>query len=317
LRQAGSGKLSAAQLLQFSFGDRREEWTMRIPGLQGLSPVALARQAVTDFVGDDMMTYAAALAYHVLFSLFPFIIFLIALLAFLNLSDFFDWLRQQAQIFLPEQAIQPVDQVIAQLRQQQGGLLSFGVIVALWSASAGVRATMHALNVAYNVQEGRPSWKLYLLSVLYTVGIAAMLIIAALLLALGPQTMQWLAYQIGLEEAFVTLWTWLRWPVVVLLLSLAVAAVYYVAPDVEQRFRFITPGAIISVFSWIAASLAFNYYVRNFANYNAMYGSIGTIIVLLLYFFISSAVLLFGAEVNAVIEHHAPEGKQPGEKTLH
>jgi membrane protein len=176
---------------------------------------------------------------------------------------------------------------------------------------------MNALNKAYDVEEGRPWWKLYPLSVLYTVGIAAMLIAAAVLLVVGPEAVQWLAQQVGLEQLFVILWTWLRWPVVLFLLTLAVAVVYYVAPDVEQDFRFITPGAVLSVIVWIAASLAFDYYVRNFADYSVMYGSIGTIIVLLLYFFISGAVLLFGAEVNAVIEHHAPIGKEPSEKKLH
>ncbi len=118
-------------------------------------------------------------------------------------------------------------------------------------------------------------------------------------------------------QIVVTLWTWLRWPVAVLLLILAVATIYYVTPDVEQDFRFITPGSTIAVLVWIGASVGFGYYVQNFADYSATYGSIGAIIVLLVYFFISAAVLLFGAEVNAVIEHHAPTGKNPGEKALH
>jgi membrane protein len=144
------------------------------------------------------------------------------------------------------------------------------------------------------------------------------LLIAAALLLIDPKTMQWLVHQLGLTQFFAAMWTWwLRWPVVLLLLTMAVAVVYAVAPDVEQRFRFITPGAFLAVIVWIAASLAFNYYVRNFADYNAMYGSVGTMIVLFLYFFISSTVLLFGAEINAVAEHHAPAGKNPGEKKAH
>jgi membrane protein len=294
-----------------------QELSMRIPGLRGLGPVALIKESIKGFFDDDMATYAAALAYQVLFSIFPFIIFLIALLGFLNLSDFFDWLLKQAQFLLPQQAMDQVNRVIHELKQPQGGLLSFGAIVALWSASAGIRAIMNALNKAYDVKEGRPAWKLYPLSILYTIGIAALLIVAAALFLVGPQAMQWLAHQIRLEHFFVVLWTWLRWPVVLLLLTLVVAVIYYVAPDVEQDFRFITPGAVLAVVVWIASSLAFDYYVRNFANYSATYGSIGTIIVLLLYSYISAAVLLFGAEINAVIEHHAPTGKDPGEKKLH
>ena len=149
-----------------------------------------------------------------------------------------------------------------------------------------------------------------------TLGLAALLILATGLMAVGPQWIGWLAEQVGLGRLFVLLWTWLRWPVAIVLLMLAVALIYYVAPDVEQEFRFITPGAILAVLVWVAASLGFGYYVNSFANYNAMYGSLGAIIVLLLYFFLSAAVLLFGAEVNAVIEHHAAEGKDPGEKHL-
>jgi membrane protein len=294
-----------------------DEESMQMPKLQGLGFVAVIKKSVKDFFAHDMPTYAAALAYNVLFSLFPFILFLISLLAFLNLSGFFDWLRQQAEAFFPPQAVPQINQILAQLQQRQRGLLSFSVIIALWSASAAIRATMKALNMVYGVEENRPVWKLYLLSFLYTIGIAAMLILAAALLVLGPQAMQWLTQQVGLEQYFVMLWLWLRWPVVLFLLTSAVAVIYYAAPDVQQRFQFITPGAFLAVIVWIAASQAFNYYVRNLANYNAMYGSVGTMIVLLLYLYISTAVLLFGAEINAIIEHHAPDGKQPGEKTLH
>src|SRR6478735_12015298 len=115
---------------------------MRIPGLRGQSPFAILKDAVQRFVADDMITRASALAYEVLFSLFPFIIFLIALLGFLGLPGFFDWLRMHAQLVFPREAMQPINQVINDLQEHQGGLLSVGVIVALWSASAATRATM-------------------------------------------------------------------------------------------------------------------------------------------------------------------------------
>jgi membrane protein len=133
-------------------------------------------------------------------------------------------------------------------------------------------------------------------------------------MVLGPQVMEWLAGQIGMQEFVVTLWTILRWPLIVILLMFSVALMYYVMPDVKQKFRFITPGSVLAVVVWIVASLGFGYYVKTFADYNAMYGSIGAIIVLLLYFYISAAVLLLGAEMNAVIEHMSAEGKDPGEK---
>jgi membrane protein len=193
-------------------------------------------------------------------------------------------------------------------------LLSVGIVIALWTASAGVRLMMSAMNAAYDVVEGRPAWKRFPLSIFYTIGIAGMLLIAAALMVLGPQVMEWIASQVGLEDFIVTLWTIVRWPVVVILLMMAVALIYYVMPDVKQEFRFITPGSVLAVVVWIIASLGFGLYVKMFANYNAMYGSIGAIIVLLLYFYISAAVLLLGAEMNAVIEHMSTEGKDDGEK---
>jgi membrane protein len=290
---------------------------MQIPGLRGLGPARLVVQAVAQFLEHDMATYAAAVTYHVIFSLFPFMVFFIALLGFLDVSNFFDWLRQQAQTFFLEQTMHQINQVFDQLQQRRRGILSFGVIVSLWAASSGMRAVMNALNVVYGVKEARPAWKRYPLSLLYTIGIGLMLVVAAALVLAAPQTMQAVAQQVGMERFFTALWTWwLRWPAVVLLLTLTVAFVYGFAPDVEQRFRFVSPGALLAVVVWMSASLAFNYYVRNVKDFDEVYGSVGIIIVLLLYFFLSSVVLLFGAEINAVIEHHAPTGKNAGEKRI-
>ena len=289
---------------------------MLFPVLNGLPLGKVLIRTVKEFIDDEMSTYASALAYQMLFSLFPFILFLIALIGFLHLPDFFTWLREESAVVLPPQALEQVNPVIDQLQQSKGGLLSVGIVIALWTASAGVRLMMSAMNAAYDVVEGRPIWKRFPLSIFYTIGIAGMLLAAAGLMVLGPQVMGWLAGQVGLEDFVVTLWTILRWPVIVLLLMVAVAVMYYVMPDVKQKFRFITPGSVLAVVVWIVASLGFGFYVKTFADYNAMYGSIGAIIVLLLYFYISAAVLLLGAEMNAVIEHMSAEGKNPGEKTF-
>jgi membrane protein len=287
---------------------------MFFPHMKGQRLHRVMVRTITEFVDDEMSTYASALAYQMLFSLFPFILFLIALIGFLHLPDFFSWLRLQSELVLPPQALEQVNPVIDQLQQSKGGLLSVGIVIALWTASAGVRLMMSAMNAAYDVVEGRPAWKRFPLSIFYTVGIAGMLLVAAALMVLGPQVMGWIASQVGLEDFIVTLWTIVRWPVVVILLMMAVALIYYVMPDVKQEFRFITPGSVLAVVVWILASVGFGLYVKTFADYNAMYGSIGAIIVLLLYFYISAAVLLLGAEMNAVIEHMSTEGKDDGEK---
>ena len=287
---------------------------MIFPDLRGLPLHRVLVRTVKEFLDDEMSTYASALAYQALFSLFPFLLFLIALIGFLHLPDFFSWLRLQTELVLPPQALEQVNPVIDQLQQSKGGLLSVGIVIALWTASAGVRLMMSAMNAAYDVPEGRPVWKRIPLSIIYTVGLAGMLLVAAALMVLGPQVMEWIASQVGMQEFIVTLWTILRWPAIIILMMVAVAVIYYVMPDVKQKFRFITPGSVLAVVVWIVASLGFAYYVKTFADYNAMYGSIGAIIVLLLYFYISAAVLLLGAEMNAVIEHMSAEGKNPGEK---
>nr|MBF0683732.1 YihY/virulence factor BrkB family protein [Pseudomonas sp.] len=289
---------------------------MAILDTRGIGAFTLLKRTVKEFGKDDMSTYASALAYRALFSLFPFLLFLMALLGVLQLPEFFAWLREQASLVLPPAALEQVNPVIDQLQEQKSGLMSVGILVALWTASVGVRALMNAMNRAYDVEESRPTWKLTLLSLLYTVGIAVLLLTVAGLMVLGPQVMEWLAAQVGLQDIVVVLWSWLRWPVAIFLMMLIVALLYYVTPDVEQDFRFITPGSVLAVIVWIAASIGFGLYVQNFANYDATYGSIGAIIVLLLYFYISAAVLLFGAELNAVIEHASAEGKDPGDKEL-
>jgi len=287
---------------------------MKIAGFEGIDPVAVLVKAFRNFTSHDMSTYAAGLAYHVLFAIFPFIIFLIALFSFFELSDFFEWLRSQARAFLPPPAMDQVNRVINEMQLPQKGLLSLGAATALWLASQGIRAIISALNVAYDARETRPAWKLYPLSILYTAGAAAVLILAAGLLIVGPQAMQWLAQKVGLESLFVTLWTWVRLPAALLLVSLTVALIYYVAPDVPpgipHKFKLITPGSVLAVVIWAASSAGFSYYVQNFGNYSVTYGSIGAVIVLLLYLDLSAAALLYGAEVNAIIERHAAEEKQ-------
>ena len=287
---------------------------MTIPGVQGLVPITLIKRTVKYYLENDMLTHASALAFQALFSIFPFLIVLIAMLGILDLMQFFDWIRGQAGILLPDEAMDQVERVIDEVQRPPGGLISVGLMVALWVASGAMRVIINALNVVYKVEEGRPFWKLYPLSILYTLCIAGMLITAAILMVLGPQAMEWLAQQVGLEQLIVTLWTGLRWPVALTLLMLAVAFVYYMAPDVEQKIRFIIPGSALSVLGWVAASMGFGFYIQHFADYSAVYGSIGAVIVLMMYFYISAAVLLFGAELNAVIEDHVPSGKNLGEK---
>ena len=261
------------------------------------------KRAGKEFSEDDMMTYAAAMSYAVFFSLFPFIIFLLALLSFLGLGSVFDFLLQQASTVMPSNAQTMLSNIVNQIRgQASGGIMSFGVIIALWSASSAVRMTMHALNVAYDVED-RPGWKKFPLSILYALILAVLLIVSAGLMFAGPSLVEPIFRAVGLGSVvslLTTLWAFLRIPVAVLLLMLAVAIIYWLFPNVaSEPFRFVTPGAVIAVIVWILASLGFSYYVSNFSSYSATYGALASVIVLLLYFYISSLIVLFGAEINS------------------
>ena len=276
------------------------------------------KRAGKEFGDDDMATYSAAVAYQVFFSLFPFIIFLIALLGVLQLQSVFDFLLRQSEAVMPGSAQSMISNVVSQVQSQSsGGIMSFGVIVALWSASGGVRMMMHSMNVAYDVED-RPAWKKFPLSVLYALLLAVLLIVSATLLFMGPSLVQPIVSAVGLGSIFTTVWTYARIPVAVLLLMLTVGLIYWLFPNYKQPFRFITPGAVIAVIVWILASLAFSFYVANFSSYSATYGALASVIVLLLYFFITALILLFGAEINAetyrVIGQDDDDGEQQSSK---
>ena len=271
-------------------------------------------RSIKKFCADDMLVYAAALSYQLFVSLFPFVIFLLALLGVLNLTSFFDWMIKQSQTVLPGQASGMVKNIVSQIRGQgASGALSLGAVLALWSASSAVRMAMHALNVAYDVED-RAVWKKIPLSILYTVLLAVLLIAVAALMLIGPQLASWIAQQVGLGSVFATVWTWARIPVALVLLVLVAALVYYLFPNADQPFRVITPGAVLAVIVWVVASLGFSWYVANFASYNATYGALAAVIVLLFYFFISAAILLFGAELNSEVYRQAAESEEEGEK---
>lgn len=277
---------------------------MRIPGLGGVNIRAVASSTVREFLEDDMPTYAAALAYHTFFAIFPFLIFLLAGLSFLHLESLFGWLVERAEQALPEPALRRVVQVLGEVRERRhGGLLSFGIVTSIWIASAGMRSTMGALNEAYDLEEDRPRVERYLLSIGYTAAFAALIAAATGLMVVGPQIAAWLSGLVGLDQVVLRVWEWLRIPTAMLLIMVAVSLVYYFAPNLEQRFQIVTPGSVLAVLLWAATAWAFSFYVSRFARYSITYGSVGAVIVLLLYFYLSASILLLGAELNAEIRH--------------
>ena len=284
--------------------------------LRGLGLKELLRRVIAEVQDDNCAGYAAALAYYFLFALFPFFLFLTALLGYLPIPNLMDQIMGSLAQVMPEEALSLVqDNVGSLVSQQRGGLLSFGILAALWTSSSAITAISDALNHAYDVEEGRPFWKLRGMAILLTMGLSIFLILSIVLLMFGPQIGGWLADFVGLGKAFEIAWNILRWPVILVLVITAIAAIYYFAPDVEQSWKWITPGSVFAVVLWILISLGFSYYVNNFGSYDETYGTIGAIIVLLTWMYVSGFVILVGGEINAEIEHASAEGKAPGEKT--
>ena len=284
--------------------------------LGGLSVKELATRVVKEVREDDCLGWAAQLAYYLLFAVFPFLLFLTALLGFLPIPNLMERLMTALAMLLPGEAVTLLQDNIRQLvTEQKGGLLSFGILAALWSSSSAVVAITAALNQAYDVEEGRPWWKVRGIALLLTMGLSLFLLLAVVLLIFGPQLGGGLATLVGLGRVFEILWNILRWPVSAGLLIVALALVYYWAPDVEQKWQWITPGAVCAVVAALLASLVFSLYVNSFGSYNKTYGSLGAVIVFLTWLYLTGLCVLVGGEINAEIEHAAPGGKAPGHKT--
>jgi membrane protein len=280
------------------------------------------------FFEHPMATYAAALAYRGLFGLFPFLFILVVLVGALGFPDFFDRAMDQARAqssrYVPEQLepvvepareqVQPLLGMIERAEKQAGrNLLFFGVAVALWSVSAVARTLTEAFNVAYQVAETRRWWKQLALSLAFGPILALVVIVSIALMLIGPQLVGSIAALVNLDELFVRLWGWLRFPVALLLLAVVLTVVYRMGPNVELRLRSVVLGAALAVTLWAISSVVFSIYLANFANYGVTYGSLGAALGLLFYLYLCASVVLLGAELNAAIYHLLTDAK-PGER---
>src|SRR5215212_1220682 len=227
------------------------------------------------FFEHPMATYAAALAYRGLFGLFPFVLILVVLVGALGFPDFFDRAMDQARAqssrYVPQQLepvvepareqVKPLLGMIERAEQQAGGkLLFFGVAVALWSVSAVARTLTEAFNVAYQVAETRCWWRQLALSLAFGPLLALVVIVSVTLMLIGPQLVGSIAQLVSLNELFVQLWGWLRFPVALSLLAVVLSVVYRFGPDVEQRFRSVILGAALAVVFWAISSVGFAFY---------------------------------------------------------
>ena len=283
---------------------------MRLPG-KGIRWKEFFKALWAEWKHDNVGNVAGALTFFGILALVPFVLFLVTLASLIIQPQQVEQLVNGLGQVVPPDATRIIGSEIHSIAHGQSvGLLVIAILGSLWSASGAMVALQQSLNVIYDVQEGRPFWKTRGIAALMTVVSAVLLLVAALVALATPP----LAHAAG--GALGTVILWLRFPVAGLIAMFIWALMYWALPDVEQKFKFITPGSIVGVILWVAASIGFSVYVQNFGHYEATYGALGGIIVMLMWMWISSQVVLLGAEINAVIEHKSPEGKRPGAKRM-
>lgn len=261
---------------------------------------------------DDAQGLAAQLAFYFFLSLFPALLSLIALASLFPIEHLTDEVVRLLSPFAPADVVTMVrDEILRISTREDAGLFSVAALGAVWTSSSAMGAVVNAMNRAYDIEDRRPWWRVRVLSVLLTLGLAVFILLALCLVVLGPQTADYLQRWSLMSTAAAWVWKVLQWPVVFLLVSTAIGLIYYMAPDADQDWYWITPGSLFAALLWLAGSLGFRAYVVNFASYESTYGAIGGVIVVMMWFYLTGFIIVVGAELNAEIEHASPWGQQP------
>jgi membrane protein len=261
-------------------------------------------------VRNHTLQMAAALAYYFVLSLFPALIFLSAVVAYLPVPNLFNQALALLARFLPADAMGLVQRVLADvISPNKGTFLSLGILGTLWAASGGFAAMIEALNIAYDVRDDRPFWKTRPLAVGLAFLTGALLLIALSVMVVGPRFGQWLAGKVHLSGLFVLLWPFIHWTIAIGFTILAVEALYFLAPNVKQRLRATLPGAVLAVSCWIALSYLLGIYFRHFGNFNKTYGTLGAAVALMIWLYWTGFAMLVGAELNEELAKISKEGK--------
>jgi membrane protein len=244
---------------------------------------------------------AAALSYYFLFALFPTLLFLAALLGMLGTPHLMERLMGYGEGVLPVEVASLLSRTLQEVvRGAGGGVLSAGVVGVLWAASRGVRSVIVALNVVYAVKRPRPWWRRQLVAVVLTLAFCVFTLTTLALLAFGERLGHAVAVWAGLGDAFTLGWRLAQWPVAILFGVIGMDLTYHLAPAGRTRLTWLSPGAVFALTGWLVASLGMRLYVRHVADYNATYGSIGAVILLMIWLHLIAGMLLLGAEINAV-----------------
>ena len=275
--------------------------------LGGLTPLKLTQLGIKKIDEDELSNRSAALSYYFILALFPMFLFLVSLIGLIagHTSEMRDNIVATLGRLAPGSASGVVQQVVHQTVTNSGGVkLAAGLLGALWAASGGMSAIITSLNVIYKVKERRPWWKQKLTVVGLTLGLALLILLASALVLYGGKIGQLIAMRIGVGKLFWILWRIVQWPLTFFVMFLSYSIIYYFGPDLrERKWYWVTPGSAIGVVLWLVASVGFRIYLHFFNSYSATYGSLGAVIILMLWLYITGFAILMGGEMNWVIEN--------------
>jgi membrane protein len=258
--------------------------------------------AYKDIQCNHTLAIAAGLSYYFMLSLFPLLIFAAAALAYVPIPNLFEETLNVMSRFVPADSMGTVREILkGVMHPPHSGLLSFGILATLWAATGGFSAMIEALNVAYDVNESRPYWKTRSLAFGLAFVVGGLVLTGLTFTLLGPRFGEWLAHHGAVGPIFAAVWPFLRWGIILATIVFAVELLFFWGPNVKQGFSCTLPGAIIGVAGWVAASYGLSYYLSTYANYNKTYGTLGGAIGLMLWFYLSAAAILVGAEINSEI----------------
>jgi membrane protein len=279
--------------------------------------LASLKRTAKEFQDDNLTDWAAALTYYAVLALFPALLVLVALLGLVGqypqtTNSLLDIVGKLGPSSAVDTFRKPIEGVV-QSKGGAGALLGFGLLGALWSASGYIGAFFRASNIVWDIGEGRPVWKLLPLRVVVTlIGVLAVAIVLIGLVLTGPLA-EAVGNVIGLGSTAVTVWNIAKWPVLLAIVITIISVLYYIAPNVKHpKFSWVTPGGIVAVLVWIVASVGFAFYAANFGSYNKTYGSLGAMIVFLVWLWITNLAILFGAELNSELERSRQIADDPG-----
>lgn len=291
----------------------------------GLTWKEFGKRLSAQFVRNDVMASAAQLSFYFVLALFPFLLFLTALLGYFAEAGTelrANMLRYLGSI-MPAKAYELIYDTVDEISKgRSGGKLSLGLLAAVWVASTGMRAIITALNKAYGVREARPWWKRRLVAIGLTIALAILILSALTLMLYGSQIALLVARWLYFGDAFTQVWKIVQWFFVLAFVLLAFTSLYSFAPNLKDvKWRWLTPGSLLAVVLWLLISFGFRLYIHLFQTYSTTYGSLGAVIVLLLWLYLTGAVIILGGEINAVLENAAaeagmPDAKARGQKSL-